>query len=543
MNNNLSISTQKHFRGRISLTMLVMILPFVLVPLFLGGIFAALYAKGSLPSLTLAIILFGFSLLLVVTLLGYVLFRVFKPLSELNSIVRLFLEGNWEQRAPAKRKDEIGLLAFNFNQLADEMTMMYRLVEALKTKRSMKTEPLGINKASDPKNYNPIFQLGFQIIFSDNLDQVLARFSRTLQEIPYASALLRSEGNELNLIHHSPGSGKVSTETLTNQQIPMDMAVSAFKSSDPITINNLHSTLLPQPLLDLPIKMGCQTAAYLPIFGEDESKSQFLYLLLILGANESMEKEIPLNQDSLQPYTALVELVSNALWKLDAQQSTKRRLEELELLTSISQTVAAETDLTSLFQAIHQQILQFMGELSSFAITLYDQDTSTIRIPYMYEEGQMINIPPIPLGEGLTSIVIRTRRPLLLVEDTEEKSRALGAKVFGQMAKSWLGVPMLFGGEPIGTIIVQDLKQEKRFTEEDQRLLTTMASQLAIVVRNARLLEASRRQARFEQLLNEITAKIGRSVDIPSILRTTAEELSVAVGAHHAHVELKVDHQ
>jgi GAF domain-containing protein len=176
------------------------------------------------------------------------------------------------------------------------------------------------------------------------------------------------------------------------------------------------------------------------------------------------------------------------------------------------------------------------------------------------------------LGEGLTSIVIRSAQPLLLVEDTERKTRELGARVVGKPALSWLGVPMLMRSmgaasaddlspgphphphaplragaseeekiEVVGVLIVQDVNHEGRFTEDDQRLLTTLASQLAVVVRNTRLIETTRHFAEQERRINEITARIRRQVEIEAILKTTAHEIGQALGARQLKIELAAE--
>ncbi len=98
---------------------------------------------------------------------------------------------------------------------------------------------------------------------------------------------------------------------------------------------------------------------------------------------------------------------------------------------------------------------------------------------------------------------------------------------------------MLYAGEVIGAIIVQDIHQEHRFDEEDQNLLSTLAAQIAVVVRNARLLESTQRRAAQERYLNEITARIRRAPDIQSILKTTAEELGAALGVQQAQIRLE----
>ncbi|MBN2548973.1 MAG: GAF domain-containing protein [Anaerolineales bacterium] len=243
---------------------------------------------------------------------------------------------------------------------------------------------------------------------------------------------------------------------------------------------------------------------------------------------------------------------------LESLHLTRRRLTELETLWNISQKISlelqsAESDLTNLYQTIHQQILMAMGEISSFVIALYEPPeqgigktsktpgelgAGTIRVPYMVENGEFLQIPPFPYGEGITSVIIRSGKPLRVVEDTHDTLQALGAKIVGEPAKSLLGVPLILAGETLGVILIEDTQREHRFDEEDERLLSTVASQVAIVLRNARLLENSRRQAELERRVNLITARIRQSADIESILRATTQELGAALKVRRAHIEI-----
>jgi GAF domain-containing protein len=247
----------------------------------------------------------------------------------------------------------------------------------------------------------------------------------------------------------------------------------------------------------------------------------------------------------LAPYSELLDLAIAALERIHAAEMMERKLAELETMRQISQAVSVaallESDLAGLYALLHRQVENVMGEINSFAVVLYDQQSNTLRIPYMIEMGQELNIPSFPLGEGLSSIVIRTRQPLLLTENVVQRSLELGAKIHGEPAQSWLGVPLLFGGQAIGLIIVQDVTREHRFDEEDQRLLSTIGGQIAVAVHNARLLDTSRRQAQQERLINEISAQIRRSVDIQAVLKTAAEQLGQLVGARRAHIRISTN--
>lgn len=217
----------------------------------------------------------------------------------------------------------------------------------------------------------------------------------------------------------------------------------------------------------------------------------------------------------------------------------EKRTTELQALNAIGQAATFGADLTSLFRAVHEETEKIMGAVN-FMIALYDEAKNQIEIPYAFEDNHYLQIEPFPLGEGLTSIVIHTRQPLMLVQDTEKKARELGAKTSGAPAKSWLGVPLIFAGEVMGAIIVQDVEEENKFSEDDQRLLSTLANQVATSIRYVSLLEDTRRQADHERIASEISGNVWASASIDTILRTAIRELCQAWNASEGVIVLEV---
>ena len=124
-------------------------------------------------------------------------------------------------------------------------------------------------------------------------------------------------------------------------------------------------------------------------------------------------------------------------------------------------------------------------------VSLLDRSTMMLHFPYSYGEDS----ESLPFGEGLTSQIVRTGQPLLINEDVDGSSARMGVQRLGRQAASYLGVPIPAGGETIGVISVQTTEQEGRFTEADQRLLSTVASAVGVAIHNARLFEDAR-QAR-----------------------------------------------
>jgi GAF domain-containing protein len=234
--------------------------------------------------------------------------------------------------------------------------------------------------------------------------------------------------------------------------------------------------------------------------------------LTLLGA-----KGRSLTAAGIRPYATLMEVISAALDKLRPAEASRQRVIELDALTTISQAVSSLSDLDSFFGMLHAKVREIIGDYS-FLVTLYDEQTDRISVPYSLEDGKPLKIEPFPRGEGLTSILIRTRKPLLLAEDTERKAAELGAKIVGRPARSWMGAPMIVQDHVIGALIIQDPDQERAFDEDDMRFFSALAEQVAGAINGVRLLEESRLRALRLETAAEIARDMGGSLDLDELL-------------------------
>jgi GAF domain-containing protein len=233
----------------------------------------------------------------------------------------------------------------------------------------------------------------------------------------------------------------------------------------------------------------------------------------------------------------LADMIPVAFNNVIAARATKQRLRELEAISETSQTISSSNDLSSLYQMLHKQINATIGDVN-FAIALYNAQNETIEIPYAAEEGTITAHDPFPLGEGAISILIRTRQPLMLVEDTEHRMAAMGAKIIGKPAKSWMGCPLVVGGDAIGALVVQDLEHEQRFNQDDLRLMIALSAQVAGAVYNIRLLEDSRQSALQLQTVAEISREVSSSLIVDNLLRQAITLIHERFNFYHASVFL-----
>ncbi len=195
--------------------------------------------------------------------------------------------------------------------------------------------------------------------------------------------------------------------------------------------------------------------------------------------------------ENLAAYTTIALDNASAYRLLDeTQHEVFEQAAELATINRITQALSAQLDSDRLIQLVGDQVRDlFLAPITY--VSLLDRSNMMLHFPYMYGE----DIGSRPFGEGWTSEIIRSGQPLLVNEDVHGTSARLGVQKLGRPTASYLGVPIFAGGEAIGVISVQATEDEGRFTEADQRLLSTVASAVGVAIHNARLFDDAR-QAR-----------------------------------------------
>jgi GAF domain-containing protein len=96
-------------------------------------------------------------------------------------------------------------------------------------------------------------------------------------------------------------------------------------------------------------------------------------------------------------------------------------------------------------------------------------------------------------------------------------------------------VPLALRDQIIGQI---NLSINDEWTPDQRNLIEAIATQAALALENARLVEESQSTAVREKLTNEITAKIWSSVSVDAILQTAVREIGRALDASEVSIEI-----
>ncbi|MBP6086855.1 MAG: GAF domain-containing protein [Pelolinea sp.] len=231
--------------------------------------------------------------------------------------------------------------------------------------------------------------------------------------------------------------------------------------------------------------------------------------------NVESDKGSHFSQQDVDLLTAIANQMAVAVQKINLQADKESRSRELSAIYETSLAITSILEPEALYEKLYQQ-LSGLFPLDAFILATYDPDDETIAFVYVMEEGkpmaELIN-KRFPKSEGgLIGWMIEKRKPIRLrnihKEDLPVKSPQIGKPVC-----SWLGTPLVMKGKVVGAISVQCFR-EGVYSEQDQRLLESLAAQLAVALENAALVERSRNQIERLEALYDIDVMVSSSFDL-----------------------------
>ncbi len=180
-------------------------------------------------------------------------------------------------------------------------------------------------------------------------------------------------------------------------------------------------------------------------------------------------------------------------------------LARLNMLIDLGQELMAEHDPWRVLENFCRSARQIV-EAQEAAVGLINGDRETLHYFYRCatnEDGAAAPSAAVPkVAERALNYLIKKRRPLRL-SDADDLLRTNGKTTGG--VQSFLGAPILSSGEVCGWIYLLNKLNADDFSEADERLAATLATQVAIAYENARLYTDAQRHA--SELLQEITER------------------------------------
>ena len=233
---------------------------------------------------------------------------------------------------------------------------------------------------------------------------------------------------------------------------------------------------------------------------------------------QNLDQEYAFTDSDRRLLATLAGSLSVALDNARLMDETQRRVSELATVNSVGEALTAHLELEALIELVGERVRETFDADIAY-IALYDEPSGRIGFAYYHEGGERRSEPSIQYGEGLTSRILQSRVPLLINRSLEQEDIAY----VGTPSRSYLGVPVVVGEEAIGVISVQSTRDEGRFGDSDAGLLSTIAANVGIAIRNAQLYEETRRRGDEMAALAEVGRELSAATDLATVLDYVAE--------------------
>ncbi len=234
----------------------------------------------------------------------------------------------------------------------------------------------------------------------------------------------------------------------------------------------------------------------------------------------------------LQAFTGQASL---ALQNARLFDETARRAREFASLYETSSILSAENELDSLLQNIVDHAKKMLNSNSS-GIYLYHPESEELELSVITLSDLSTGIRLRP-GEGVAGHVAQTHQPIRINDYSVWEGRS--TQYAHVPIRAVLEVPMLYGGELIGVLTADEVGDtERKFTEDDEHLLSLFASQAAGAIHSARLREQTTRRVDQLQALHTIDRAISSSFDLRLILNTVISQTIAQLGVDAADILL-----
>ncbi len=218
----------------------------------------------------------------------------------------------------------------------------------------------------------------------------------------------------------------------------------------------------------------------------------------------------------------------------------RKRAEKIQrALYDISNALDTVENLHELFIKIREYLGNVI-DTTNFYVALYDEKTDMISLPFDVNEKD--DFETFPAGKTLTSLVIKTGKPLFANRQLQDELNKQGKiDIIGTRSKIWLGVPLKVENKVIGVIAVQSYDDPHLYSEKDMDILEFVSGEIALAIERKRAGEALRKseekyRKQFEEALDAIViadAETGILIDCNrAALELVGRKKSELVGKH-----------
>jgi GAF domain-containing protein/HAMP domain-containing protein len=449
----------------------------------------------------------GITLLVVLAALA-ISQSISNPIVQLRNIANQIAGGDFEAQAPVVSGDETGQLADAFNNMTSQLRQSFADLD---------------RRASELATVAEVGTATATILETDKLLQEVVNLTKERFHLYHSHIYLLDEARE-NLVLSS-GAGEPGRQMMAKGlSIPLSrersLVARAAREGKGVTVNDVTQApdFLPNPLLpDTRSELAVPMLVGGKVIGVFDVQSDV--------AERFTESDINIQ-------TTLASQVATSIQNVRSFESAQKIAADLAVVANVGIATSTITETGRLLQEAVELTKKSFNLYHAHIYLMNKAEDTLVLTAGAGEVGRKMTAEgrQIPL-EGEQSLVARAAREGkgVTVNDVTQAPDFLPNPLLPE-TRSEMAVPMLAGGKVIGVLDVQS-EMVNRFAETDISIQTTLASQVAAALQNARSFEQAQLQARREAELNLITQKIQGTTSIEAALKIATRELGRALNA------------
>ena len=162
----------------------------------------------------------------------------------------------------------------------------------------------------------------------------------------------------------------------------------------------------------------------------------------------------------------------------------RQRNTELAIVNEVGQALAKQLDFTAILEAVGERAAEALSA-KGLSIAMKDPETGIVTFHYWIDQGKRSReFEGTILNDPLTARILDMSTPIRI--GTAGEAEAMGAPFKVGGTESYLGVPIPAGDRSIGVIAI-GTHEPNAYSDDDERLLTTLATNMGVALDNARL--------------------------------------------------------
>jgi len=219
----------------------------------------------------------------------------------------------------------------------------------------------------------------------------------------------------------------------------------------------------------------------------------------------------------------------------------KRQTEEKDILLRVSRSLSKTINLDEVSQVASHVVGSAMG-VERCAVTLATEDGNQLELKGLFSKEHIDAHKSIGtkfLWDDIPAMTktIKKGKPFVINDISNVPSKSKTREYFRKVGiKSVLGAGMFFGKKLMGILSITSIKKQITFTQEETKLVQTMANQIAIAIENARLMQVVKKRT---QDLRDLSAELMKVQE--NERKRIAQELHDEVGQMLQSMKMSLD--